>query len=666
MLKSLVATAACTCVISSVHAQDSPLIFRAATELVQVDAVVTDGDGTPVRGLVKADFEILEDGRRQELEAATFIDLQTGTRADRLDVSTETDVRTNERDDGRIYLLVLDDRNIAPENIARARAAARLFLERYFQEGDQAAVTFASGREDGQEFTPSRTRLLEAVERLLVPANRMVRARPQSSIARLETLAAYLGTVAGRRKALLFFSEGIRNEVFVSAGASSGMSPLFGADTPGMRAANADVLLDEVRRAVAAAVRANVVIYPIDPQGLPAPTDLQSVETATGVADAGLAAGVRAAAGGQSGRSSGPVGRLDLSAQNSLRWLALDTGGTAIVNRNEFGGAFERIVRETSGYYLLSYRPSNARRAGRFRRIQVRVTRPSVNVRARSGYVEPLGRERAPTVASNDARLVAAAAQAAARAIPLPGLPLRMAVAANKNAQGAVLVMSIEIDTRDVSFQVDDDQGSAKLQLVMVVTDALGSVVSTQMPSAVLRVPVDKLVAARTEGFRFVVQAQVPQGRFQVRVGGAVGDRVGSVVGDIEIGISAGPLSMGRITLASAALNSRPTAAMPPVARGAWIPTAERSFASGDTLAVAGEVYLGDTVTGPVSVEVTLTATNGDVSARSTQAVSGDAVRSYTMVIPLAVSPGIYTLTVAAGGDTDRRSSAPAVLVSVR
>ena len=78
--------------------------------------------------------------------------------------------------------------------------------------------------------------------------------------------------------------------------------------------------------------------------------------------------------------------------QDSLRVLSDETGGFAVVNTNDIAGAFERLVEENSSYYVLGYYPSNDRRDGRFRKIEVRVNKPGLTVRARRGYVAPRGR----------------------------------------------------------------------------------------------------------------------------------------------------------------------------------------------------------------------------------------------------------------------------------
>src|SRR6185369_1699558 len=87
-------------------------------------------------------------------------------------------------------------------------------------------------------------------------------------------------------------------------------------------------------------------------------------------------------------------------AQDSLRVLSDETGGFAVVNRNDFSSAFDRIVRDNSSYYVLAYYPPDAR-PGRVHKIDVRVSRPGLTVRARKGYVTPKKVEPAKTSAKD-------------------------------------------------------------------------------------------------------------------------------------------------------------------------------------------------------------------------------------------------------------------------
>ena len=105
-------------------------------------------------------------------------------------------------------------------------------------------------------------------------------------------------------------------------------------------------------------------------------------------------------------------------AQDSLRILADETGGYAALNSNDFTDAFDRIVRENSSYYLLGYYPTDTEQSDRFRQLDVRVTRPGLEVRARRGYVasgdEPVVRD-ANALGGTSPALAECAGQPAAR-----------------------------------------------------------------------------------------------------------------------------------------------------------------------------------------------------------------------------------------------------------
>jgi hypothetical protein len=57
-------------------AQDDDDVVRITTNLVQLDAVVTDKDGRVVTDLRAEDFEVLEDGRPQTVTNLSFIPLE--------------------------------------------------------------------------------------------------------------------------------------------------------------------------------------------------------------------------------------------------------------------------------------------------------------------------------------------------------------------------------------------------------------------------------------------------------------------------------------------------------------------------------------------------------------------------------------------------------------
>jgi len=71
---------------------------------------------------------------------------------------------------------------------------------------------------------------------------------------------------------------------------------------------------------------------------------------------------------------------------DALRTLSANTGGVAVLNSNDLTGSLRQIVEDLRSYYLLGYYSSNTALDGKYRRIEVKVRRPGVEVRARDGY----------------------------------------------------------------------------------------------------------------------------------------------------------------------------------------------------------------------------------------------------------------------------------------
>ena len=124
-------------------------------------------------------------------------------------------------------------------------------------------------------------------------------------------------------------------------------------------------LASEICELTREANRANATIYTIDPRGLVGRPDLDQ-----------------------------KVDMMDYqnyitTSQNSLRVLAEQTGGFAAVNQNDFVKALKRIDAETSDYYVLGYYSSNPDPTQRRRKVEVKVKRPNVDLRYRTGTARP-------------------------------------------------------------------------------------------------------------------------------------------------------------------------------------------------------------------------------------------------------------------------------------
>src|SRR4051812_8267310 len=153
--------------------------------------------------------------------------------------------------------------------------------------------------------------------------------------------------------------------------------------------------------------RASVTLYGVDVRGLPEAGTPLTLQTYGSDPNApGWASAVREEVSGQ---------------KEVLRYLSDATGGFATVDANDLAPAFTRIMREYSSYYLLGFAPSNERRDGKFHEIAVKVSRPDVVVKARTGYVAAKG---GTFEAVTGARTSAALAEALADPFPASGIPI--------------------------------------------------------------------------------------------------------------------------------------------------------------------------------------------------------------------------------------------------
>jgi VWFA-related protein len=600
--------AATLLVLASVAAQstDQPqgsgqpaVTFRQDINYVEVDAIVTDAQGRFVRDLTLADFEVREDGKVQEVSTFGLVDIPA-TRPDQPLFSPTvipSDVRTNrDRFDGRVYVLVLDDLHTNALRSALVKRAATRFIDRYVAGNDLVAVIHTSGRTDAaQEFTENKALLRAAVDKFMGrktraatleridsyfnQANRLNRAageRPddpsdfergynaRSAMSSLKNLSDYLAGVRGRRKAVVLLSEGIDYDIY---------------DVFNSRYASS--VLDDVRDAIGAATRGNVAFYAIDPRGLSTLGD-DSIEIAGLPDDPTLNLG-----------PSSLQSELRL-AQDSLRVLAEETGGLAVVNTNDFERAFDRIVEDNSSYYLLGYYPANTRRDGRPRKLEVRVSRPGVVVRARKGYVAPRGRP--PAQETNASPAAAALREAMSSPLQVSGLPLTVHAAPFKGvAPNASVAIALRIDGQALGFTQRDGLFRNELTVAVQALDSAGKVFPGERSTLKLDLRPPTHDAVRAVGFGLHGRLNVPPGRYQLRVAvHEAGGRTGSVFYDLVVpDFAAEGLAMSGVLVTSTASSAMPTARPDEQFRD-LLPapaTAVREFDGRDTLATFVEVY---------------------------------------------------------------------------
>jgi VWFA-related protein len=355
---------------------------------------VRDKNGTLVRGLTRDDFVVLEDGKPQtvssfdfeEIENASLPSMETTTvlgaiaqpaRPSAPAAPASGEIRPAvDMKDRRLIVLFYDLGSMQPEEVSRAVQSGRDYVEKKMAPADVlAVVSLTTSLTVDQDFTADRQALLSSLNRLSPVEGSGAAAATDTEIApdtgnafvaddtefnifntdrRLDALRAVADVLAGieQKKSVVYFSGGVTQ---------SGMDN---------QAA--------VRALVDRAVRANVSIYAADTRGLAALPAGGDASTAS----------VRGT-GAFSGRSMTSQRESFSAAQDTLTTIAEDTGGKAFFDVNEFSEVFDKVVADTSSYYLLGYTSTNPARDGRFRRIRVSLKQPGLKLEFRSGYYAP-------------------------------------------------------------------------------------------------------------------------------------------------------------------------------------------------------------------------------------------------------------------------------------
>jgi hypothetical protein len=264
----------------------------------------------------------------------------------------------------------------------------------------------------------------------------------RSRAAALKALVASLASIPGRRKALIYITQEV-GDVY-------GVIDYNG----GVRSHE----FDDLRAAMTDAMRGGVAIYAIDPCGLTAGGSLGETQTNdAGACDA------------------------DLDRMAGFRKMSAATGAFAVVNSNRFEQALERMVEENSNYYVLGFTSTNDRRDGRYRRLEVRVNRPGVMVRARDGYIAP-SQSQTRTASSRTNATPSALRELIATPLANGAVPMKVFAAAFKDTKGndARVVITAEFDASRLGLAASGGIMRGTLELASAAISAAGKVTPSQ------------------------------------------------------------------------------------------------------------------------------------------------------------------------------------------
>ena len=504
-------------------------VLRINTELVQTAVTVVDKDGRFVSGLSRDQFELVVDGKPRAV--GFFEQLTSGTaREQQLSAAgkaSDPEAKpANVVVQGRRIVFFIDDLHLSPDSMNRTRQMLKKFLDNELTSKDTVAIVSTSGQVGflGQ-FTRNKL-VLEAARNRLSPRPYDVQGFGTGSTKMTEYLALNIDTEKSDNRILGFYigecmkqnmpskrnpaygsllaalrqtcetdvKTSARAVLMQSASITQNMYASLesfmrsSARMPGRKLAffvsdgflldagpHAAGLRDKLDRIIDAATRAGVVVYTIDARGLGTSTvvDAANSRPLTGSADPFVSIA-------QSGEIA--------ATQDALNALAGDTGGRALRNTNYFDRWVDKVLDETSNYYLLAWRPeSDEEKLPKFRHVQVRVIgHPELTARAPKGYVTgPQGTETAGmTIPKQPANHVTSIEDAEIRDAltdyyPSGGLATLLSLTyLNTPKNETVLTSSIQVAVNRLSYGSDGQQ-PASLRLAGVVLNDKGKIASS-------------------------------------------------------------------------------------------------------------------------------------------------------------------------------------------
>ena len=495
-----------------------PPTFRTGVDIVQLDVTVLDKDRHPVRGLTAEDFTILEKGTPQPIVAFSAVDVPAAVthvapwvRDAPLDVVSNAENR-------RLVAIIMDDAytKFEPDVMKRAKQIARTAIDQ-LGPGDLAAVVFTFlGR--AQNFTADRSQLIQAVESYTpkmtgsmgAPVTCDLKHRSCDVEALQRVASTLLGAPAGRK--IVMVISGGRAFTFGEIGGTSSRSEGF-----------------ELVRLFGDLQRANVSVYAYDAHGLEVDGSMV--------------------------------------AKESLYSFAESTGGRAVAFTNDPAPSVFDAFRESSSYYFLGFRAAASTNEKEFHKIEVKVNRLGVQVRARNGYYPPSKTARSETMSG----------------LPSGDLPLYVTAApvAVSGRREAEMILATRITPPDAVASRSD------VALTTTAYDLEGKAHGTLHQTMTITPKASAAVEPDLPG-----HFPLKPGRYMVGVAATSEGRSGNVFVDVDVpDFAKSPLSASGLILQhqpAPAIRDKFISDLVPIA-----PTTQRQFLTSDNVAVFVRIYQG-------------------------------------------------------------------------
>jgi VWFA-related protein len=529
-------------------AQERPT-FKVQSNLVVVDVTVRDRKGGLVRDLQRGDFRVLEDGVAQEIvtfsleeipaEPARAADAPADT-ARLVDLTgvPRTEQSRQALEDKRLVILFFDLSSLETEDLVRCIDSATEFVTRKATPNDLIGIaTYSSTLELVHDLTNNRDALARTLKSLDPTQSEQASTDEQTTdeettedvyvpdsvqfnvfntdrrLSAIESLAKMYREFP-ERKSVIYFSGGI--------------------STTGVENQA------QVRSTVDEANQSNMSIYSVDSRGLVALPP-------GGDASRGSSGGRAMFTGDAVSRQS----RSMASSQETLATLAYDTGGTLLQDTNELAPVFDKVVADTTVYYVLGYYAANTKEDGKFRKIKVEIARQGLKIQNRPGYFAAKEFTRM-TRSERDRQLE----EAFNVDRPFTDVPFILTANYFTDEESTSLVpVSLQLAGDGVRFEEKGNRRLASVDFLARVTDPKGKVAGLARDTIDVKLPVQRAEKIRTGQILYNTGFRLPRGTYKLKF--LVRDNSTGKLGSFEQPLSVPALDGKSLQLSSVVLGSR-------------------------------------------------------------------------------------------------------------
>src|ERR1043166_720101 len=509
-------------------------VVKITTNLVQVDAVVTDRNGNLIRDLRPEEIQIFEDGRQQKITNFNLITQETviteRAPAPPLDKTAPPlpTAKLHPEDVRRTIALVVDDLGLSFESTHYVREALKKFVDQQMQPGDLVAIIRTSGGIGAlQQFTSDKRQLYAAIDRVKWFMN------GRSGIGAFAPIEpkAFGGAneLPGEAEKLKKFNDDVnqyREDAFaVGTLGAVGYGVKGMRELPGRKsillisdgfkiysAGDADRssrTLYALRHLIDQANRATVVIYTMNASGLQV-LGLTAADSTGGLSSDELE------------QQLSDRRNAAFESQDGLNYLARETGGIAIKNSNDLTGGIRRVMTDQGRYYLIGYRPDESTfdpKTGRrtFHKLSLKVTRPGkFSVRMRNGFFGVTEDDEKNLAATPRQQIISALTSPFGAA----GVHLRLTTLfANDPKVGSFMRSLLHVNANDLTFTAEPNGvQKAEFDVLAITFGDNGAVVDQVGHTYTMRARPEDYARLRKDGFVFFLTVPIKKGgAYQLR-----------------------------------------------------------------------------------------------------------------------------------------------------